>query len=129
MNCEEATLAERENESTGTQNEERRPSSPQRFERRSSDRRGPARGRRPGRRQYGRRRRKVCYFCTEHVKTIDYKDVSLLRQYLSQRGRIRARRQTGTCARHQRMLALAIKRARHIALLPYTAKHARLSGA
>jgi len=62
------------------------------------------------------------------MKAIDYKDVALLRQYLNDRGLIRARRRTATCAKHQRMLARAIKRARHLALLPYTAEHVRLFG-
>lgn len=73
-------------------------------------------------RQRFTRRRKVCYFCTEGMDAIDYKDVSLLRRYISDRGKIRPRRQTGTCARHQRRLAVAIKRARHMALLPFVAE-------
>ena len=76
--------------------------------------------RRPRRRSYTRRK-KVCQFCTEKIGHIDYKDVALLQRYVSDRGKIRARRQTGTCARHQRPLATAIKRARHIALLPFVA--------
>ena len=75
---------------------------------------------RPRRRSFTRRR-KVCQFCTEKIEHIDYKDVALLQRYVSDRGKIRARRQTGTCAKHQRRLALAIKRARHIALLPFVA--------
>ena len=66
-----------------------------------------------------RRRKKVCVFCGKD-KTIDYKDVSLLRKYNSERGKILPRRITGNCARHQRELTTSIKRARHIALLPYT---------
>ena len=66
-----------------------------------------------------RRRKKVCVFCGKD-KTIDYKDVSLLRKYISERGKILPRRITGNCARHQRELTTSIKRARHIALLPYT---------
>ena len=86
----------------------------------------PSNQNRPTRRRYSyNRRRKVCQFCAEKVKEIDYKDVSLLRRYITSSGRIRARRKTGTCAKHQRMLAKAIKRARHIALLPYTAEHVR----
>ena len=65
--------------------------------------------------------RKVCSFCIEKVEDIDYKEVARLRRYLSERGKILPRRVTGTCARHQRRLTLALKRARHIALLPYTA--------
>lgn len=67
------------------------------------------------------RRRKVCAFCADKVETIDYKDVARLRRYLSERAKIVPRRVTGTCARHQRELTVAIKRARHIALLPYVA--------
>ncbi len=76
-------------------------------------------------RREARRTTKLCPFCLDKVKTIDYKDANLLRQYISERGRILARRRTGTCAKHQRKLARAIKRARHIALLPYTAAHVR----
>lgn len=68
-----------------------------------------------------RSRRKVCGFCVDRVEVIDYKDVARLRKYVSERGKILSRRATGTCARHQRALTTAIKRARHIALLPYTA--------
>lgn len=70
----------------------------------------------------GRRRRKVCAFCVDKVETIDFKDVAKLRRYMSERGKILPRRMTGTCAAHQRELTEAIKRARHIALLPYTAE-------
>lgn len=65
-------------------------------------------------------RKKVCMFCVDRVETIDYKDIARLRKYISERGKILSRRTTGTCARHQRALTTAIKRARHIALLPYT---------
>lgn len=68
-----------------------------------------------------RRRRKVCQFCVDKVEHIDYKDTAKLRKFTSDRGKILPRRMTGTCAMHQRQLTLAIKRARHIALLPYTA--------
>ena len=67
-------------------------------------------------------RRKVCQFCTEEGVSIDYKNLSLLQRNISDRGKIRPRRQTGTCAKHQRRLAVAIKRARHIALLPFVAE-------
>ena len=67
----------------------------------------------------GRRRKKVCNFCVDKVETIDYKDVAKLKRYLSERGKIVPRRVTGTCAHHQRQLTVAIKRARHLALLPY----------
>lgn len=70
----------------------------------------------------GRRRRKVCSYCVDKVESIDYKDIAKLRRYLSERGKILPRRMTGTCAKHQRQLTEAIKRARHIALLPYTAE-------
>jgi small subunit ribosomal protein S18 len=72
-------------------------------------------------------RRKVCFFCAEKAG-IDYKDVDALRRYLSDRGKIEPRRKTGTCARHQRRLTIALKRARHLALLPYTADHLRTTG-
>lgn len=65
------------------------------------------------------RKKKVCQFCREKIKFIDYKDVGVLRKYMSDRGKIRARRTTGACARHQRELARAIKNAREMALLPY----------
>jgi small subunit ribosomal protein S18 len=65
------------------------------------------------------RRKKVCVFCTNANETIDYKDVAKLRKYISERGKILPRRITGTCAKHQRDLTTAIKRARHLSLLPY----------
>ena len=67
-----------------------------------------------------RRHRKVCSFCLERVDHIDYKEVTRLRRYLSDRAKIMPRRMTGTCARHQRLLTVALKRARHMALLPFT---------
>ena len=70
---------------------------------------------------FDRRRRKVCSFCLDRVDVIDYKEVARLRRYLSDRGKILPRRMTGTCALHQRALTLALKRARHIALLPFQA--------
>ena len=87
---------------------------------------------RPERRRGGGRfapRRKVCAFCVDHVDEIDYKDAGKLRRYLSDRGKIEPRRKTGTCAKHQRRLTIALKRARHLALLPYTSEHMRLTGA
>ena len=66
-------------------------------------------------------RKKVCGFCVDKVENIDYKDIARLRRYMSERGKILPRRVTGTCARHQRELTVAIKRARPLALLPYTA--------
>ena len=67
-----------------------------------------------------RRRKKVCVFCAEKVEAIDYKDVARLRKFVSERSKILPRRITGTCAKHQRQLTEAIKRARHLALLPYS---------
>ena len=78
------------------------------------------RDRRGGGFRGGKRGRKVCAFCADKAETIDYKDISKLRRYLSDRGKIVPRRVTGTCAFHQRALTTAIKRARHLALLPYT---------
>jgi small subunit ribosomal protein S18 len=72
----------------------------------------------PVRRYYARPR--VCQFCTDPNLNIDYKQVDLLRRFVTEDGKIRPRRQTGTCAKHQRQLARAIKRARHISLLPFT---------
>ena len=73
------------------------------------------------RRRSPRRRKKVCAFCADKEHDlIDYKDVAKLKRYMSERGKILPRRITGTCAKHQRMLTTAIKRARHLALLPYT---------
>lgn len=75
---------------------------------------------RDGRPQKGRKgRKKVCAFCVDRIYNIDYKDVPRLKRYLSERAKIIPRRVTGTCAHHQRQLTLSIKRARHIALLPY----------
>lgn len=69
----------------------------------------------------GRRpKKKVCAFCVDKVESLDYKDVSKLRKYISERGKILPRRISGNCAKHQRQLTMAIKRARNIALLPFT---------
>lgn len=68
----------------------------------------------------GRRaRKKVCAFCSEKSEAIDYKDINKLRKFVTERGKILPRRITGNCAKHQRALTVAIKRARHIALMPY----------
>jgi small subunit ribosomal protein S18 len=75
--------------------------------------------RRTGYNKYRKERRKVCNFCAEKVEDIDYKDVSRIKKYISERGKILPRRISGTCAKHQRQLTLAIKRARCIALLPF----------
>ncbi|MBQ4361587.1 MAG: 30S ribosomal protein S18 [Lachnospiraceae bacterium] len=71
------------------------------------------------RRAGGRRRRKVCIFCGTNGPKIDYKDTALLKKYVSERGKILPRRITGNCAKHQRAMTAAIKRARHVALMPY----------
>ena len=89
-----------------------------------------------GRSPHGRRwnrtgyipKRKVCAFCVDKIDEIDYKDPSKLRPYVSDRGKIEPRRRTGVCARHQRTLAVAIKRARHLALLPYVPEHIHRTG-
>ena len=65
-------------------------------------------------------KKKVCQFCKEKVTYVDYKDTNLLRKFISDRGKIRARRVTGNCTRHQRDIAMAVKNAREVALLPYT---------
>ncbi len=65
-------------------------------------------------------RKKVCHFCADRVEEIDYKDVARLRKFVSERAKILPRRATGTCAKHQRELTTAIKRARQVALLPYS---------
>jgi len=74
-------------------------------------------------RERGRRsRRRVCSFCVDKVEHVDYKDTARLRRYISERGKIMPRRISGNCAKHQRQVTLAIKRARHVALLPFTAE-------
>ena len=67
-------------------------------------------------------RRKPCPYCREHIEQVDYKDISMLRRFISDRGKIRSRRITGACRRHQSQLARAVKRARELALLPYVAE-------
>ena len=73
----------------------------------------------PMKRRGGRSRKKVCVFCGKD-NVIDYKDTNKLKRYVSERGKILPRRITGNCAKHQRALTVAIKRARHVALMPYT---------
>jgi small subunit ribosomal protein S18 len=73
-------------------------------------------------------RRKVCQFCVDKIHIIDYKDPGRLRRFVSDRGKIEPRRKTGTCAKHQRALSTSLKRARHLALLPFTAQHIRETG-
>src|SRR5438270_3202691 len=91
----------------------------------------PAQRRRPGEFGAGRKftpRRKVCQFCVDKIKVVDYKDLGRLRRFLSERGKIEPRRKTGTCAAHQRSLNVALKRARQLAMLPFTAEHIRITG-
>jgi len=66
-----------------------------------------------------RQRKRFCYFCKENINNIDYKNVSLLEKFISDKGKIRPKRSTGNCGQHQRKIAMAIKRARVIALIPY----------
>lgn len=73
----------------------------------------------PMKRRPMRRRKKVCVFCADKNSVIDYKDVNKLKRYISERGKILPRRITGNCAKHQRALTVAIKRSRHVALIPY----------
>ena len=81
----------------------------------------PERADAPMKRRVVRRRKKVCVFCADKTNAgIDYKDVNKLKRYVSERGKILPRRITGNCAKHQRALTVAIKRARHVALMPYT---------
>ncbi len=103
-----------------TNTEERRNEETTQPARRASSYRNQQRRqrRRPGR----GRRRKECAFCANKRARIDYKAADELRRYLTDRGKILPRRATGVCARHQRQLALAIKRARHLALLPFTSE-------
>jgi small subunit ribosomal protein S18 len=92
----------------------------------------PSKPGKPGTRSWGGARyvpkRKFCSFCADKVEAIDYKDPSKLRRYILNGGKIAPRRRTGTCAKHQRGVAVAIKRARHLALLPYTPAHIREMG-
>jgi len=81
---------------------------------------------RPRRRHFGRRR--ACPMCVDGMKVVDYKDANFLRRFVNDRGRIEPRRKSGACAKHQRALAPAIKRARHLALLPYSPEHIRKTG-
>lgn len=85
---------------------------------------GGAGGRRLGGGRYAPRR-KVCAFCVDNIDHVDYKDIARLRRHVGERGKIEPRRKLGTCARHQRSLTVAIKRARYIALIPFTSSSAR----
>lgn len=79
--------------------------------------------------QFGRRTyKKYCHFCRKKVDSIDYKDLGTLQRYISERGKIKPRRTSGNCAQHQNMLANAIKRAREMALIPYTVQKVREGG-
>ncbi len=98
---------------------------PSRRRQERGDARGPAR--RGGGARHFRPRRKVCSFCVDKVTAIEYKDVDTLRRFVDHHGKIVPRRKTGTCAKHQRRLTLAIKRARHLALLPFAAGRAAYS--
>jgi len=80
-----------------------------------------------GRRQRYTPVRRHCIFCADKNAKIDYKDIETLKRFVTDRGKIRARRKTGACAKHQRAIATAVKRARHIALLPYVADPMRQS--
>lgn len=96
------------------------------MQKRSEGSSGPRRDRREGGRGERTSRRKICQFCHDHVREIDYKDASrFMKRYISDRGKIEPRRKTGTCAKHQRKLSIALKQARFMALLPYTAEHIR----
>lgn len=76
----------------------------------------------PARRRNPRRRKKVCEYCADKDLVIDYKDTEKLKKYVSENGKILPRRITGSCAKHQRAITVAVKRARHVALMPYTSK-------
>jgi small subunit ribosomal protein S18 len=86
-----------------------------------------ARPKRVGRAKYIPKR-KICFFCRDKVEYIDYKDPAVLRPYISDRGKIAPRRKSGACAKHQRALAISIKRARHLALLPFVSAHIQKTG-
>lgn len=111
------TATDTTQQSTAASSEAQAPP-PARFERSRSARGGG------GGRDF-RSRRKVCIFCVDKTTDIDYKDTQRLRRFLSDRGKIDPRRKTGTCAKHQRRLAVALKRARFMALLPFTGAHIR----
>lgn len=77
-----------------------------------------------GGRRY-RRRPRVCQFCADRVNSLNYRQIDIVKRYVSDAGKIRSRRETGNCAKHQRMVARAVKRARHMALVPYTSDRLR----
>ena len=68
-----------------------------------------------------RPRRKICQGCVDHIENVDYKDIAMLKKYVSESGKILPRRITGNCAKHQREITVAVKRARHLAMMPYAA--------
>ncbi|MCL2403950.1 MAG: 30S ribosomal protein S18 [Defluviitaleaceae bacterium] len=70
----------------------------------------------------GRRKKRVCNFCVDKITSIDYKEIGKLRKFISERGKILPRRVTGNCAKHQRAMTVNVKRARHMALMPYTSE-------
>lgn len=86
------------------------------------DRRDFDKGESKGGMRMRRAKRKICSFCVDKATDIDYKEVAKIRKYISERGKILPRRISGNCAKHQRQLTVAIKRARHVALLPFTAE-------
>jgi len=113
-----------------TENFEARGERDERPRGRDRDERGDRgdRGDRDERPRRGGMRRRGCEFCIDKINVVDYKDLELLRRYVGDRGKIEPRRKVGVCSRHQRIVAQAIKRARHVALLPYTAEHIRQTG-
>jgi small subunit ribosomal protein S18 len=88
---------------------------------RGTQQQGKQSGRRRPAQSTGPIRRKSCYFCREKIEEVDYKNYNQLRRYISEKGKIRSRRITGACRRHQDQIAVAVKRAREVALLPYVA--------
>lgn len=112
---------------TDTHNSENTESRPSRFGGAQGGARGGARrtgGGGGGRGGFGGRR-KVCQYCADNIRHVDYKDLARLRRHVGERGKIEPRRKLGTCARHQRSVTVAIKRARYIALLPFTSSAPR----
>ena len=99
-----------------------------RDDRRESRDRDDRGGDRDDRRGGGGFRRRGCEFCIGHTDVLDYKDVERVRRYVGDRGKMEARRKVGTCAKHQRVVSRAVKRARYMALLPYTSEHIRVTG-
>lgn len=124
---------------TDNQNSENREARPSRFGGAQGGERGGERSGGPGGarggarrsggggggRSFGGGRRKVCQYCTDNIRHVDYKDLARLRRHVGERGKIEPRRKLGTCARHQRSVTVAIKRARYIALLPFTSSAPR----